>query len=123
MKKEKLDAYCIHISEREKKAQKAERDSKKYFQTLYMEDKIGRTYEGVISGIQEYGMFVVIGENGCEGLIKLNEIGDDIYTAETNKHRIVGFNTGEKFHLGNKVFVSIRSVDLERKTIEFKLFK
>lgn len=123
IKQSKIEAKCNHLSARERKAQKAERDSTKYFQCLYMEDKVGTTHEAIISGIQEYGMFVQIESTQAEGLIKMNELGDDIYYAEKEKHRIVGFNTGERFRLGDKVYVSIKSVDLERKTIEFKLFK
>jgi ribonuclease R len=123
IKQSKIEAKCNHLSARERKAQKAERDSIKYMQCLFMEDKIGTVHEALISGIQEYGIFVQIESNQAEGLIRMNEIGDDIYYAEMEKYRVVGFNTGEKLHLGDKVFVSIKSVDLERKTIEFKLFK
>ena len=123
IKKSKIEAKCNHISERERKAQKAERDSIKYMQCLYMEDKVGTAHKAIVSGIQDYGMFIQIESNYAEGLIKLNEIGDDIYYTEKSKHRIVGFNTGEKFQLGDEVYVSIKSVDLERKVIEFKLFK
>jgi ribonuclease R len=123
IKQSKIEAKCNHLSARERKAQKAERDSIKYMQCLFMEDKIGTVHEALISGIQEYGIFVQIESNHAEGLIRMNEIGDDIYYAEMEKYRVVGFNSGEKLHLGDKVFVSIKSVDLERKTIEFKLFK
>jgi ribonuclease R len=123
IKKSKIEGKCNHISERERKAQKAERDSIKYMQCLYMEDKIGTVHEAIISSIQEYGMFVQIESNHAEGLVKLHEIGEDTYYAEKVKHRVVGFNTGEKFCLGDKVFVSIKGVDLERKVIDFKLFR
>lgn len=118
----KIEGRCNHLSERENKAQKAERDSIKYMQCLYLQDKIGHTYEAVISGVQEYGIFVQINETKSEGLIRLNDIDDDIYQAEVLKHRVVGFNSGKKLCLGDKVFVTVRGVDLEQKNIKLKLF-
>jgi len=89
---------------------------------MYLEDKIGTTHEAVITGIQEYGIFVEIASTKSEGLIRLNEIDGDTWQAEVQKHRVVGFNTNQKLNLGDKVFVSITSVDMERKTIGFKLY-
>jgi len=86
-----------------------------------MEDKVGITYDAVINSIQEYGVFVSIPENGCEGLIRLTEIDGDTYTDEVQKHRVVGLNTNKKLHLGNKVFVTITGVNMERKEVNLKL--
>jgi ribonuclease R/exosome complex exonuclease DIS3/RRP44 len=71
---EKLETRCQHLSEREKKAQKAERDSIKYMQCIYMNDNIGKVFQGIVSSVTEYGLFLEILENKCEGLIKLSDI-------------------------------------------------
>lgn len=123
VKIEKLEGKCIHLSERERRAQKAERDSIKYMQTLYMSDKIGKIYKGIISSVTEYGMFVLITENFCEGLIRLTDIGLDTYMADVKSHSVKGYNTGEVIRLGDEVSIVVKSVDLERKNINLSLIR
>jgi ribonuclease R/exosome complex exonuclease DIS3/RRP44 len=118
---EKLETRCLHLSEREKKAQKAERDSIKYMQCIYMSDNIGKVFEGIVSSVTEYGMFVEILENKCEGLIKLSDINGDTYQADTNNHCVKGYNTGHKIRLGDMVHVIVSSVDVEKKNINLSL--
>jgi ribonuclease R len=123
MKITKLEARCKHCSEREIKAQKASRDSVKYKQCEYMADRIGKVYTGMINSVQEYGVFVEIEENKCEGLVRLSEIGGDTFTADTMNHQIVGYNTGEVIKLGDKVSIVVKSVDIERKNINLTLIR
>lgn len=118
---EKLETRCQHLSEREKKAQKAERDSIKYMQCIYMSDNIGKVFEGIVSSVTEYGMFVEILENKCEGLIKLSDINGDTYQADTNNHCVKGYNTGHKIRLGDTVHIIVSSVDVEKKNINLSL--
>jgi ribonuclease R/exosome complex exonuclease DIS3/RRP44 len=122
-KLEKLEAKCLHLSEREKKAQKAERDSIKYMQCIYMADRVGKVYKGMVTSVAEYGIFVEIQETRCEGLIRLSEIGGDTFTADTANHCVVGFNSGEKIRLGDEVNIVVKSVDVEKKNINLTLIR
>jgi ribonuclease R/exosome complex exonuclease DIS3/RRP44 len=121
-KLEKLEAKCLHLSEREKKAQKAERDSIKYMQCIYMSDYVGKVYKGIITSVAEYGLFVEIEENKCEGMIRLSEIEGDTYTADVSNYCVKGFNTGRKLRLGDEVMIVVKSVDIEKKNINLSLF-
>lgn len=122
-KLEKLEAKCLYLSEREKKAQKAERDSIKYMQCIYMSEHVGKVYKGIVSSVAEYGLFVEIVENKCEGLIRLTEIGGDTYSVDTANYCVVGFNTNQRIRLGDEVMVVVKSVDVEKKNINLTLLR
>lgn len=123
-KMSKLDARCKHLSEREIKAQKASRDSIKYKQAEYMADRIGKVYNNcIVASVMEYGLFIEIPETGCEGLVRLPEIGGDEFQADTANHCVVGFNTGEKIRLGDDVSIVVKGVDIERKNIDLTLIR
>lgn len=122
-KLEKLESRCLHLSEREKKAQKAERDSIKYMQCIYMSEHIGKVFEGIISSVTEYGVFVEILENKCEGLIKLSEINGDTYQVDMANYCLKGYNTGDKIRLGDMVHVVVSSVDIEKKNINLSIIR
>jgi ribonuclease R len=123
MKMEKLTGKCNHLSEREKKAQKAERDSIKFMQCVYMSSFIGKIYKGIVTSIMEYGLFVEIEETKCDGMIRLSEIGGDTYQADVANYCINGFNTGAKIRLGDEVMVVVKSVDIEKKNINLTLIR
>jgi ribonuclease R/exosome complex exonuclease DIS3/RRP44 len=118
---EKLESRCQHLSEREVKSAKAERDSIKYMQCVYMSDNIGKVFQGIVSSVTDYGLFVEILENKCDGFIKLSDINGDTYQADTNNHCIKGYNTGHKIRLGDMVHVIVSSVDIEKKNINLSL--
>lgn len=122
-KLEKLEGRCLHLSEREKKAQKAERDSIKYMQCIYMSKFIGKVYKGMVTSIAEYGLFVEMVDNKCEGLIKLSDITGDTYSADVSNYCVKGFNTGDKIRLGDIVHVIVSSVDIEKKNINLSLLR
>lgn len=122
-KLEKLESKCLHLSEREKKAQKAERDSIKYMQCIYMAGRVGKVFKGIVTSVAEYGLFVEITENKCEGLVRLSEIGGDTFTADMNNYCVKGFNTGEKIRLGDEVMIVVKSVDVEKKNINLTLIR
>lgn len=122
-KMEKLNAKCTYLSEREKKAQKAERDSIKYMQCIYMSKFIGKIYDGIVTSVAEYGLFVEMLDTKCEGLIRLSEIGGDTYVADTANYKIKGYNTGMTIRLGDKIKVVVKSVDLEKKNINLTLIR
>lgn len=119
----KLDAKCGHLSEREKKAQKAERDSIKYMQCIYMSDNIGKVYKGMVTSVTDYGLFVTIEENGCDGLIRLTDIGGDTFISDVENYRVKGHNTGSYIRLGDEVMVVVKSVDIEKKNINLTLLR
>jgi ribonuclease R/exosome complex exonuclease DIS3/RRP44 len=120
-KLEKLETKCQHLSAREQKAQKAERDSIKFMQCIYMNDNIGKVFKGIVSSVTEYGIFVEILDNKCEGLIKLSDINGDTYQADVSNHCVKGYNTGHKIRLGDMVHVIVSSVDIEKKNINLSL--
>lgn len=122
-KLDKLEARCQYLSERERKAQKAERDSIKYMQTLYMSDRIGKVYRGIITSVTEFGLFVEIIENKCDCLIKLSEIGGDTFFPDIANYQVKGYNTGEIIRLGDEISIVISSVDIERKNINAVLIR
>jgi len=122
-KAEKLEAKCSYLSDRERKAQKAERESIKYMQAIYMNDRIGKIYKGLITSVSDFGVFVEITENKCEGLVRLSDIGGDTFTADLENYCLKGYNTGEIIRLGDEVNVVVSSVDIEKKNINFTLIR
>jgi len=120
-KLDRLEGRCVYLSDRERKAQKAERDSIKYMQSIYMSERIGNVYEGIITSVTEYGIFVEIIENKCEGLIKLADIGGDTFIVDMKNYCARGHNTGETIRLGDKVHVIVQNVDIKKKIINFTL--
>lgn len=122
-KLEKIESKCQYLSEREKKAQKAERDSIKFMQCIFMNDKVGKIYKGIVTSVAEYGLFVEIEENKCEGLIRLSDIGGDTFMSDMNNYCVKGVNSGERIRLGDEVMVVIKSVDIERKNINLTMIR
>jgi len=116
-----LNKMALHLSQRERVAQKVSRDSVKYKQCEYLSDKIGKIFSGVITSVQDYGLFVEIPENGCEGLIKLSEFKTKTWKPDLNNHCVINSVTQEKIRLGDEVKVILHSVDLEKKEINFTL--
>lgn len=118
----KLEAKCRYLSEREVKINKAERDSIKFMQCVYMNDNIGKVFKGIVSSVTEYGLFITIPENSCEVLVKLNTI-NGTWQVDLNNHNIVEFNTKEKIILGDKVHIIITKVDVEKKNIDASIIR
>ena len=86
-----------------------------------MSENIGKVFKGIVSSVTDYGLFVEILENKCDGFIKLSDINGDTYQADTNNHCIKGYNTGHKIRLGDMVHVIVSSVDIEKKNINLSL--
>jgi ribonuclease R len=118
---EKLEFKCKHTSEREKTAAEAERSSIKYMQVEYMRDKVGHVFDGVISGVTDYGMFVELTESRCEGLIRIANIEDDFYVFDEKNYCIKGNLSGNTFQLGDTLRVRVKNADLIRKQLDFEL--
>ena len=119
----KLETKCNHITQREIRAQKAERDSNKYMQTIYMSDKIGKIYKGIVTSITEHGFFVELLETKTEGFIRLSEMTNDKYVADVKNYCVKGNQTGEKIKLGDEITVIVKSVDLEKRNINFTIIR
>ena len=116
-----LDDVCKRISRMERKAVEAERESTKYFQTLFVVDKIGETFDGTVSGIADFGMFVKMDENHCEGMIPLTEIPGDRYQFDAETYAIVGSRTKKEYTIGDKVKVRIYEVSTRKRQIDLEL--
>lgn len=115
------EKWCKHSSVQEKKASDAERQSTKFFQVLFMKDEVGKSFKGIISGVSEWGIYVEIIENKCEGMVRLREISGDYFTFDENLHRIVGHNTGKIYQLGDAVEITVKEADLANRRLDFML--
>ncbi|MBE7175009.1 MAG: ribonuclease R [Mucilaginibacter polytrichastri] len=118
---EEYEKLCQHASQMEKKAADAERASTKYKQAEYLRDNIGSVYTGIISGVTEWGMYVEIVENKCEGMIRLRDISDDFYTLDEKNYAIKGQRKKKVYQLGDEVRIRVKNVDLAKKQIDFSL--
>lgn len=115
------EKMCQHSSQMEKKAADAERASIKYKQAEFLEDHIGDTYLGIISGVTEWGMYVEIEENKCEGMIRLRDISDDFYVLDEKNYCIIGQKKKRTYQLGDEVKIKVKRVDLGKRQIDFSL--
>jgi ribonuclease R len=116
-----LEQYCKHSSEMERKAAEAERDSIKFFQVLFMQDEVGKEFEGVISGVTEWGIYVELIENKCEGMIRLRDIGGDYFVFDESSYKIIGHNTQREYQLGDAIRIKVVKADLFNRRLDFKL--
>ncbi len=114
-----LETACRYASEMEQLAANAERDSVKYKQVEFMADKIGKVYDGVVSGITEWGLYVEINENKCEGMIPIRELDDDFYELDEKNYRLIGRRTKREYRLGQSISVQVAKANLERKQLDF----
>ena len=116
-----LEEACIHSSNKEQLATKAERDSIKYMQVKFMEDKIEQSFEGVISGVTERGMYVELMANKCEGMVKISEIKGDYFVYDEQSHSLIGDRTKRIYQLGDSVFIIVKKADLIKRQLDFIL--
>lgn len=121
--KEYYEAQCQHASEREQIAANAERDSIKYKLIEYMIDKVGQEFDGVISGLTEWGMYVEIKPEMIEGMVALREIHSDFYEFDEDNYRIVGKRTKKVFRLGDQVRIRVKSANLEQRLLDYELIE
>jgi len=116
-----LEEACIHSSNKEQLATKAERDSIKYMQVKFMEDKIEQSFEGVISGVTERGMYVELMANKCEGMVKISEIKGDYFVYDEQSHSLIGDRTKRIYQLGDSVFIIVKKADVTKRQLDFIL--
>jgi len=120
---EVYEEKCAHSSNMEGLAAHAERDSVKYMQVKYMQDHKDQEFLGVISGVTEWGIYVEIIENKCEGMIRIREIKEDYYTFDEKQYALVGQATQAILQLGDEVYVKVKSADLVKKQLDFNFIK
>ena len=119
--KNEYEEYCEHSSDMEQLAASAERASIKYKQVEYMSERLGQVYDGVISGVTDWGIYVELNENKCEGMIPIRCLDDDYYEFDEKNYCIVGRYTGKRYQLGDELTVRIAKTDLVKKQLDFEL--
>lgn len=118
---QKLEDQCKHSSEMEQLAANAERASIKYKQVEYMQDHLGETFSGIISGVTEWGLYVELNDNLCEGLVPMRDLADDFYDFDEKNHCLVGRRHNNRYRLGDNVDIRVARADLEKKQLDFVL--
>ena len=116
-----LQKTAEHISRTERKAVDAERASKKYFQAVYLDGKEGEVFTGSITGLTDWGIYVELEENFCEGMISTKSMKDDQYVFDEKDYVIVGKGSGREFNLGDRLKVKLQSVSVSRRQIDLEL--
>jgi len=116
---EEYEEKCEHSSQMEALAAQAERDSVKYMQVKYMQDHKDQEFLGVISGVTEWGIYVEIIENKCEGMVRIREIRDDYYTFDDKQYALVGEVSKNILQLGDEIYVKVKNADLVKKQLDF----
>ncbi|MDE5887875.1 MAG: ribonuclease R [Muribaculaceae bacterium] len=119
--KMKLEDQCKHSSDMEQLAANAERASIRYKQVEYMQDRLGEVYDGVISGVTEWGFYVELNDNKCEGLVPVRDLADDYYDYDEKNFCLIGRKHHNKYTLGDEVKVQVARADLDRKQLDFAL--
>ena len=117
----KLEDLCKHSSDMEQLAANAERSSIKYKQVEYLGDHLGEIYDGIISGVTEWGLYVELDDNKCEGLVPVRDLADDYYDFDERNYCLVGRRSNTRYRLGDKIRVQIARANLERKQLDFAL--
>jgi ribonuclease R len=119
--KDKYEDNCKHCSEMEVIASNAERSSIKYKQVEFLSDKIGQVFDGVVSGVTEWGLYVELDANKCEGLVPIRDLDDDYYDYDEDNYCLVGRKKNRTYRLGDPITVKIAKADLEKKQLDFAL--
>ena len=119
--REAYEARCKHSSEMEKLAADAERASIKYKQVEYMQTMEDREFEGIVTGLTEFGIFVEITETSCEGLVRMTDLTDDFYELDKDNYRIIGTRTGRIIGFGDSLKVKVKDTSLEKRSIDLQL--
>lgn len=118
---DKYEEMCEHCSEMEQRAADAERASIKYKQVEFLKDRVGEVFDGVISGVSEWGVYVELVDSKCEGLIPVRELDDDYYTFDEENYMLVGRRYKRKFQLGDAVKIQVLKANLEKRQLDFTL--
>ncbi len=117
----RYEKRCDHASEMERKAVDAERASTKYKQVEFMVDKVGQVFEGVVSGLTDWGIYVEIVENKCEGMVSVKGLVDDFYEFDEDNYKIVGRHSRREFEIGDPLKIEVVTANLSKRQLDFKL--
>jgi ribonuclease R/exosome complex exonuclease DIS3/RRP44 len=120
-KEEEYEERCGHSSDMESLATNAERDSIKYMQVKYMQDHKDEEFLGVISGVTEWGIYIEIISNKCEGMVRLQDLQDDRYEFDRDEYAVIGQRTNNVYRLGDEVYVKVKNADLVKKHLDFTM--
>ena len=118
---ETYEKRCMHASEMERRAVDAERASIKYKQVEFMQDKVGKEFAGVVSGLTDWGIYVEIIENKCEGMVSIKSLADDFYEFDEEEYMIKGRHEGRKFEIGDELKIEVVNANLSRRQLDYKL--
>ena len=118
---DKYEALCDHSSAMEQTAASAERSSIKYKQVEFMGERLGNVYDGVISGVTEWGIYVEINENKCEGMVPIRDLDDDYYEFDEKNYCLIGRRKHRKFSLGDPIKIRVARANLEKRQLDFTL--
>ncbi|MBE6317625.1 MAG: ribonuclease R [Bacteroidales bacterium] len=118
---DKLEDQCKHSSSMEQLAANAERASIKYKQVEFLADHLGEVYDGVISGVTEWGLYVELDSNKCEGMVPIRDLTDDYYEFDEKNYCIVGRHTNTRYRLGDKITIQVARANLDRKQVDFAI--
>ena len=116
-----VEKACKHSSQMEQKATQAERASSKYKQIEYLSDYVGEVFDGIISGVTEWGIFVELKDNHCEGMVRISDMKGDFYEFYEKDLSVVGRRTGRRFTFGDDVKVRIKKTNMHKRTADFSL--
>ncbi len=119
--RDEYESLCLHASDMEKRAAEMERESVKYKQAEYLQDQIGKVFDGLISGISKWGIYVELKDSKCEGLIRYADLNDDFYYLDEENFRVIGQDYGNIYQLGDEVKIQVKSVNLIKKQLDFTL--
>lgn len=119
--KDTYEQLCDHSTAMEIRAAEAERASIKYKMVEFMEDKLGQEFDGSISGVTDWGIYVELSENKIEGMVALRDMNDDYYAFDAENYAVVGHTSGRRFTLGDEVRIRIKRADLSRKQLDFEM--
>jgi ribonuclease R len=119
--KVRTEELCRHSSDMEQLAANAERASIKYKQVEFLKDHLGEIYDGTISGVTEWGIYVELTDNMCEGLVPVRDLPDDYFDFDEKNYALVGRRSHVRYTLGDKVRVQVARADLDRKQLDFAL--
>ncbi len=120
---QEYEEYCVHCSEMERKAIDAERTSVKYKQAEFLMDKIGQEFDGLISGVSKWGIYVELLGNKCEGMVRLQDLHDDFYYLDEDNYQVIGQRYGQQFKLGDEVRIRVKRIDINKKQMDFEMIK
>ena len=119
----KYEAMCEHCSSMEQVAANAERASIKYKQVEFMQDKLGQVFDGVISGVTEWGLYVELNDNKCEGLVPIRDLDDDYYEFDEKNYCIIGRRKKRQYRLGDPITIKVAQANLARKQLDYQLVR